>query len=75
MPQRKSIKLRAFKIENAMLSQSDSGILSLLSRILTIESIAESRRMRLNEQDSDEDLLSNFEWQQHTYLWFIRLFE
>ncbi len=73
MPQRKSIKLRAFKIENAMLSQSDSGILSLLSRILTIESIAESRRMRLNEQDSDEDLLSNFEWQQHTYLFGMML--
>lgn len=68
------IKLRAFKIENPNLTEAHSGILSLLQNVLTISSTAQQRRMRLNEDDSDEDLLSNFTWQQNNdYLFGMML--
>lgn len=59
------IKLRAFKIENANLTDANSGILSMLQNVLTASSTAQQRRMKLNEEDADEDLLSNFVWQQN----------
>lgn len=58
----KKIMLRAFKIENSAFSVSHSGILSCLEQILTSTSRAGDRRLQLNEQDEDCDLLSNFEW-------------
>ena len=68
------IKLRAFKIENPSLTEAHSGILLLLKEVLTENSIASERRMTLNEDDADEDLLSNFVWHQNdTYLFSMML--
>lgn len=68
------IKLRAFRIENSTLTEPNSGILSLLRQVLTDSSIAQERRMKLNEEDSDEDLLSYFAWQQNnSYLFGMML--
>lgn len=67
---KKNIKLRAFRIENPTISESDSGILGLLAKILDNESTAQNRRMTLNEQDEDEDLLSDFDWQKDQYYVF-----
>lgn len=64
------IKLRAFRIENAALTEPHSGILSLLQQVLSIDSMAQQRRMKLNEDDLDEDLLSNFEWAQSNQFLF-----
>lgn len=58
----KKIILRAFRIENSSFSESHSGILSCLERLLTSTSTAGTRRLLLNEQDEDCDLLANFEW-------------
>ena len=58
----KNVKLRAFKIENSTISEPHSSILSCLEQILTSTSKAGDRRLQLNEQDEDCDLLSNFEW-------------
>ena len=60
MPNTISKKLRAFKIENPNITEEDSGILSFLSQNLKETSTAQVRRMKLNEEDEDEDLLSNF---------------
>lgn len=60
----KKIMLRAFRIENPNVSEAHSNILSYLQQVLTDQSTAGNRRLRLNEQDFDEDLLSNFEWRQ-----------
>lgn len=70
---KKNIKLRAFKIANTNLTQSDSGILNMLRRVLTDNSTALTRKMKLNEQDPDEDLLSNYSWQQNSYLFGMML--
>lgn len=69
-----NVKLRAFRIENPNLTSSHSGIIPFLSSVLTPTSTAQSRRMRLNEVDSDEDLLSYFTWQQNNnYLFGMML--
>lgn len=68
------IKLRAFRIENPTLTEPHSGILALLQQVLTDSSTAQQRRMKLNEDDSDEDLLSYFAWQQNSsYLFGMML--
>lgn len=68
------IKLRAFRIENPTLTEPNSGIISLLKRVLTDSSTAQQRRMKLNEDDVDEDLLSYFAWQQNdSYLFGMML--
>lgn len=59
------IKLRAFRIENPILTEANSGILKLLKKVLTKESIALDRCMQLNTNDSDVDLLSDFVWHQN----------
>lgn len=70
----KKIKLRAFKIENPNITEANSGIIPLLRSILTETSIASQRRMKLNEDDEDEDLLSNFVWHQdNLYLFGMML--
>jgi hypothetical protein len=70
----RKIKLRAFRIENQDLSSPDSGILGMLNHVLSATSTAQERRMRLNEEDADEDLLSNFSWaQNNTYLFGMML--
>jgi hypothetical protein len=69
----KSIKLRAFRIENSYISESNSGILDMLNAVLDKTSTAQNRRMKLNEQDEDEDLLSDFSWQEKLYMFGMML--
>lgn len=58
----KKLTLRAFRIENPSLTEPNSGILGLLQQVLTVESTAAQRRMPLNAEDPDRDLLANFSW-------------
>ena len=70
----KRITLRAFKIENPSITRAHSDILGLLQQVLTAESIAADRRMTLNVDDPDRDLLANFTWaQNNTYLFGMML--
>ncbi len=55
-------KLRAFKIENSSITQGSVGIINMLRTKLVETSTAQERRMKLNKQDSDEDLLAFFQW-------------
>jgi len=59
---KKNLKLRAFEIQNNELSQSNSGLLSILSQKLR-GSVAQNRRMRLNVDDpkNEEDLVSDYD--------------
>lgn len=58
----KKLTLRAFRIENPNLTEAHSGILGLLQQVLTAGSIAAQRRMTLNAEDPDRELLANFIW-------------
>lgn len=58
----KKLILRAFKIENPSLIEPHSGISGLLQQVLTPESTVAQRRMPLNAEDPDRDLLANFTW-------------
>lgn len=58
----KKLALRAFKIVNPKLTESNSGILSLLRRVLTETSKAAERRMTINADEPDRDLLANYAW-------------
>lgn len=58
----KKLMLRAFRIENPNLTEANSGILGLLQQVLTPDSTAALRRMPLNAEDPDRDLLANFTW-------------
>jgi hypothetical protein len=70
----KKFTLRAFKIENPNLTEVHSGILGLLQQVLTTESIAAQRRMTLNAEDPDRELLANFIWaQNNAYLFGMML--
>jgi hypothetical protein len=68
------LKLRAFKISNPNITEANSGILPLLLQVLTESSTAQQRRMKLNKDDVDEDLLSDFSWQRNnSYLFGVML--
>ncbi len=70
----KKLTLRAFRIENFSLTEVHSGILGLLQQVLTDESTAAQRRMILNAEDPDRDLLANFIWaQNNSYLFGMML--
>lgn len=70
----KKLTLRAFRIENPDLTNPHSGILGLLQQVLTHESTAASRRMPLNAEDPDRDLLANFTWAtNNTYMFGMML--
>lgn len=58
----KKLTLRAFRIENPNLTEAHSHILGLLQQVLTENSTAAQRRMPLNAEDPDRDLLANFVW-------------
>lgn len=58
----KKITLRAFRIENSCVTESHSDILGLLRQVLTEESTAAQRRMTLNAESPDRDLLADFTW-------------
>lgn len=60
----KKLTLRAFRIENPSLTQAHSNILGLLQKVLTESSTAAQRRMTLNAEDPDRELLANFTWAQ-----------
>lgn len=65
----KQITLRAFKIDNPNLTEPHSDILEKLQQVLTETSTAADRRMPLNQNEPDRDLLSDFEWTpNHKYL-------
>lgn len=57
----KTVKLRAFSIANYEMGKKDSGLMEMLSDALS-GSVANNRRMRLNEDDpqKEEDLISDF---------------
>lgn len=70
----KKLTLRAFRIENPDLTNPHSGILGLLQQVLTPESTAAGRRMPLNAEDPDRDLLANFTWAtNNTYMFGMML--
>ena len=57
---KKLIKLRAFRVVLQDANEYSSNLISALSKVLA-NSVVDNRRMVLNEQDNDEDILSNFE--------------
>ncbi|MFV0377996.1 MAG: hypothetical protein ACK5JD_11935 [Mangrovibacterium sp.] len=65
----KNLKLRAFRIENNEITQSNSGILNNITNKLQ-GSIAETRRMQLNSEDikREEDLISDFSISQQKFV-------
>lgn len=68
------LTLRAFRIENYSLTEVHSGILGLLQQVLTAESTAAQRRMTLNAENPDRELLANFIWaQNNAYLFGMML--
>lgn len=66
----KKLTLRAFRIENPNLTEVNSGILGLLQQVLTAGSTAAQRRMTLNAEDPDRELLANFIWAQNSVYLF-----
>ena len=68
------LRLRAFRIENPCFTESHSGILGLLQQVLTEESTAAQRRMTLNAESPDRELLANFTWaKNNVYLFGLML--
>lgn len=66
----KKITLRAFRIENPSLTDTHSHILGLLQEVLEERRTAAQRRMTLNTEDPDRDLLANYAWAQNNAYMF-----
>jgi len=64
----KQFKLRAFRIENNIVTQKESNVMNLLETKLKT-TIANDRRMLLNEKDKDEDLICNYNIKPNDYVW------
>lgn len=73
MAGRKKIKLRSFGLSNTNLIQNGTGIIACLNSVLHEDSTANSRRMMLNAQDGDEDLLSFYSFLRDRYLFGMML--
>lgn len=73
MAGRKKIKLRSFGLSNTNLIQNGTGIIACLNSVLPENSTANSRRMMLNAQDGDEDLLSFYSFLRDRYLFGMML--
>lgn len=58
----KKYTLRAFKIMNPSMTSQDSGILSMLEQKLTPKLTSGERRMLLNADEPDSELLANYSW-------------
>lgn len=58
----KKFTLRAFKIANPSVTSPDSGILGLLEQKLTPELTSGERRMPLNVDEPDRELLASYSW-------------
>lgn len=73
MAGRKKIRLRSFGLSNTNLIQNGTGIIACLNSVLPEDSTANSRRMMLNAQDGDEDLLSFYSFLRDRYLFGMML--
>lgn len=73
MAGRKKIKLRSFGLSNTNLIQNGTGIIACLNSVLPENSTVNSRRMMLNAQDGDEDLLSFYSFLRDRYLFGMML--
>ena len=70
----KKLTLRAFKIQNSNFTEPNSGIIRLLQQVLTASSLASDRRMPLNVDEPDRDLLANYIWSaNNSYLFGMML--
>lgn len=58
----KKFTLRAFKIANSLMTSPDSGILELLEQKLTPKLSSGARRMPLNVDEPDRELLASYSW-------------
>lgn len=66
----KKVTVRSFKIANAQMSENSSGILGMLKNILTPDSTIDARKMKLNEEESDEDVMAYYKWYKNDSLLF-----
>lgn len=66
----KKLTLRSFKISNGHMSENTSGILSMLRKVLTDESTIDTRKMKLNDGEADEDVMAYFKWYKNDSLLF-----
>ena len=70
----KTFTLRAFKISNPTMTEPDSGIVRLLQQKLTPELTSGERRMPLNADEPDRELLANYSWSaSNSYLFGMML--
>lgn len=58
----KKFTLRAFKIANPSMTSPNSGILEMLEQKLTPEFTSGERRMPLNVDEPDRELLASYSW-------------
>lgn len=66
----KKTTVRSFKITNTQLSENSSGLLSMLKNILTPDSTIEARKMKLSEEEPDEDVMAYYKWSNNGSLLF-----
>ena len=66
----KKVTVRSFKITNTQLSENSSGILNMLKNILTPESTIDARKMKLSEEEQDEDVMAYYKWYKNDSLLF-----
>ena len=70
----KKFTLRAFKIGNPSMTTPNSGILEMLNKKLTPELTSGERRMALNSDEPDKELLANYSWSgSNSYLFGMML--
>jgi len=65
---KKKFTLRAFEIQNPILTRQHSNLRELLSQRLD-QTIVDQRRMPINSQDKDEDLICNYEENDNDFIW------
>lgn len=66
----KKVIVRSFKITNTQLSENSSGILGMLKSILTPDSTIDARKMKLSEEEPDEDVMAYYKWYKNDSLLF-----
>lgn len=66
----KKVTVRSFKITNTQLSENSSGILGMLKSILTPDSTIDARKMKLSEEEPDEDVMAYYKWYKNDTLLF-----
>lgn len=60
----KTLKIRVFDLDsvNKNLTESEFDLLKVIESALSQKTKSQERRMILNQQDPDEDVLANFDW-------------